>query len=96
MGLRIQFGHPQAGRVTVGAWTFNLPSDAFQCVKVSDNIFETTLYLVKDFQFKFYKQRPWGGELASTTVNTQPVIYWVRDGITVIRQQVHWWRTFYR
>ena len=67
------FGHPQAGRVTVGAWTFNLPSDAFQCVKVADNIFETTLYLVKDFQFKFYKQRPWGGELASTIVNTQPV-----------------------
>ena len=27
---------------------------AFQCVKISDNVFETTLYLVKDFQFKFY------------------------------------------
>lgn len=24
------FGHPQAGRVTVATWTFNLPSDAFQ------------------------------------------------------------------
>lgn len=67
------FGHPQAGRVTVDAWTFNLPSDVFQCVKVSDNIFETTLYLVKDFQFKFYKQRSWGDELASTVVNPQPI-----------------------
>lgn len=67
------FGHPQAGRVTVATWTFNLPSDAFQCVKISDNVFETTLYLVKDFQFKFYKQRPWGGELASTTVNPYPI-----------------------
>ncbi len=66
-------GHPQAGRVTVATWTFNLPSDAFQCVKISDNVFETTLYLVKDFQFKFYKQRPWGGELASTTVNPYPI-----------------------
>ena len=72
-GCGSNFGHPQAGRVTVATWTFNLPSDAFQCVKISDNVFETTLYLVKDFQFKFYKQRPWGGELASTTVNPYPI-----------------------
>lgn len=67
------FGHPQAGRATVGSWTFNTPGDVFQCVKVADNVFETTLYLVKEFKFKLYKQRSWGAELGSTTVNPQPV-----------------------
>ena len=67
------FGHPKAGRVTVNTWTFNAPSDAFQCVKIADDIFETTLYLVKDFKFKFYRQHSWGGELGSTIVNPYPV-----------------------
>lgn len=67
------FGHPQAGWVTVTPWTFNTPGDVFQCVKVADNVFETTLYLVKDFKFKFYKQRGWGNELTSTAINPQPV-----------------------
>lgn len=82
------FGHPQAGRVTVGAWTFNLPSDAFQCVKVADNIFETTLIWLKISSLNSTNnvlgEVNWLVLLSIRNL----LIYWVRDGITVIRQQV--------
>lgn len=73
------YGHAQASYVTAGSWTFDGPKDAFQCKKISDNVFETTLYLTSDFKFKLYKQRGWGNELTSIALDPLPV-NWLSKG----------------
>ena len=50
------YGHPSAESATAHGWQFNT-GDSYQCVKVDEGIFETTLFLDKDFHLLFYKKR---------------------------------------
>lgn len=66
------YGHPAAERVTVHGWQFNT-GDSYQCVKVDEGVFETTLFLDNDFHLKFFKKRgDWGTGIGTQTLDPLP------------------------
>lgn len=65
------FGHPKAGRATVGAWKLTEAAGSFQMVKVAEGVYETSMYLARDFDVKFYRARDWGS--ARSTQLFEPV-----------------------
>lgn len=59
------FGHPKAGRNTVGSWQLCEPAGSYQMTRVEDGVYETTAYLSESFDVKFYKSRNWGSALST-------------------------------
>ncbi len=66
------FGHPKAGRVTVGDWKLTEPLGSFQLVKVEDGVYETSMYLADGFDVKFYKGRDWGAAYSTEVMDPLP------------------------
>ena len=66
------YGHPAAESVTAHGWQFNT-GDSYQCVKVGDGIFETTLFLDNDFHLLFFKKRAdWGTGIGTQILDPLP------------------------
>lgn len=65
------FGHPKAGRTTVGDWKLTESAGSFQMVPVGDGVYETSMYLAKGFDVKFYQARDWGS--ARSTQILEPI-----------------------
>lgn len=56
-------GHPAASSATATAWSFDSPGDAFQLVKVDDDVYEGYVYLGSDFRFKLYPGHKFDDEI---------------------------------
>lgn len=53
-------GHPGAGRVVSTTWNLDTPDNGMTCRRISDNVFEISLYLAENFGFKLFKHHGWG------------------------------------
>lgn len=59
------FGHPRAGRNTVGEWKLCEPVGSYQMTRVEEGVYETTAWLSASFCAKFYKSRDWSSALST-------------------------------
>jgi hypothetical protein len=65
----LNWGHPGAApRVTSTGWDLFNPALCNQMKKVSDGVFEITLWLPENFDIKFFRARDWNAAPASTTI----------------------------
>lgn len=53
-------GHPGAGRVISATWNLDTPDNGMTCCRVSDNVFEISIYLAENFGFKLFRHHGWG------------------------------------
>ena len=67
------FGHPAAGRTSVKGWVWDSPADCFQMLPVEDGVYETTVFLNGNADFKFYKKRGWGEADEITSMECDPL-----------------------
>lgn len=67
------FGHSKATRATGPAWQLTEPVGSYQCAKVGEGVYETTLYLEEAFDIKFFGARDWGTGYGTDILDPLPI-----------------------
>lgn len=67
------FGHPMAGRATIGDWKLTEPVGSYQMIRVQDGVYAATMYLGAGFDAKFYQNRDWGTARSTEYLDPLPV-----------------------
>jgi hypothetical protein len=82
----VGFGRPQA-RVKTSSWNWNSPLEYVFCRKVSEGVFQTTVYAEHEinedtenawrycYNTKFFHQRGWGGEVNGAEYTLPPLLH---------------------
>lgn len=65
------YGHPKGDSAT-SKWLWYDHRTTAMAKKVSEGVYECTLFLSSDFAFKFFKQYGWGEEIGSITATPYP------------------------
>lgn len=65
------FGHPMGG-VATSNWAWGDTKSVFMANKISEGVYDITLYLSQDFNVKFFWQYGWGNETGSLGAHPYP------------------------
>lgn len=66
------FGHPGLDFVTSGQFNLTEPSNAILCRKVSNMVYEATVWLSGDFHLKCFRHRDWGAGVGPEELSPVP------------------------